>query len=318
MTMAYVQHAVSTGSDGGGGITFGSTPTVGNLIVMFIVSGTTGTYTNNANGWTEYANHETGLDLNMSVNYRTVQSGDGVTYAQALTGANISSGRSTSWGYEISGVTSFTSQVETLFMETMTAGLSSNTATSQTPANSTDLMMCVGGEFHNVFPGAPSQTTTGWTTDSIEGAAFNLNGLSAHVTSVTGGVPHALTITWATVPTDGVFATLILKLPSSGETSTITTVLGGVSQHFSAVVGPAESAVITTHLGGISQHFAVTVPQEYATIITTLGGISQTLHGLVPDETGVILTSLPGISQRIIVNDLSVIATIRQFWTFGG
>lgn len=315
MSVAVVQHAHAYGNGSMPSFVLGTTPTVGNLVVLFYVGGDTGVASNSViNGWTRQLHNFSGSQT-VVVFSRYVVGGDTTTYGPPVSSTGSDNGLV---GYEVSGAAAtWASALDQSELVVGGAAATTTSVTALTTTSASQLALVAYGYAGGFLAAAPTLSGASFTQDESQSNAFGPIGAGSKQIA-SAGTTGSPTIAWNATSTASNYVMVTLRGGASGETAAISTILTGVSQHFVATVGPAESATITTQLAGVSQHFIVVAPQEFVTIGTHLQGVSQVFHVLSPQEFATITTTLSGVSQHFTVDDLTAIGTVRQFWTFGG
>lgn len=312
MSLAIVQAKASNTSSDPATVTFAGAPTVGNLVInaFYNVSSTANTA---QNGWTLLSKLTMGNGTcEIMVHYRYVVGGDGVTYGAPTTDA---SDRSEAFQWEISGAgATWANSLETSALETQ-AGAATSTSTAKTPAAASSLMLVAGFDQFNVFPA--TSTVSGMTGDASLSGNFNIAGNAAHVTGVT--TSQALTINWqgsSPIANSVGFATIILKVPASGETGTGALHFSGLSFSGTGSVIHATAAG-AVHFGGVAFN-GVAARTETSTGALHFGGISYAAAGSLIKVHGAGALHFAGISIRANALKLAPGGTgLRQFSTFG-
>jgi hypothetical protein len=203
-----VQHThVISGSTGVGSITLGSTPSLGNLVIVFISWGEANVAqpTIDATKWTQFITDTSGGNVPCFAVYRYVQAGDTASLPAITTSG------SAYWAatvYEIAGLTgTFSTDVESIghtHVNATTISLSGATVSNYA------LVLTHAGEY-NAFNN-PSITGTGtWTLDESAWNNSNFGSVGcAHQQFVSGGTSFSLTwnMTNSDLGTTAMFAVL--------------------------------------------------------------------------------------------------------------
>lgn len=195
MTLAIVQHqSAINGSNIPGSITLSSTPTAGNLIILFLhCNASRSSVTKNTTDWIEFEDSNNGTTDYGSGVYRYVQSGDTTTLPVLWTAGT------TYWAYEIyeiSGVTGvFANDVplhNSTFSATNVTALSSPGTLTVTASGSIAL---VGA---GQYDGATNPTIdAAWTRDEFGNNLSNFgSNVSGHQASLAPGTAITATVTF--------------------------------------------------------------------------------------------------------------------------
>lgn len=298
MTLTIVQKASNWQVQPAGGpfVTWGATPGVGNLLIMFSTADATYAGTN---GWTQLATSGGGRPTTPNIYYKYAGASEPTTalFATSNTDRDIAS-----IGYEISGVTGTigtdvqgSNIAANIFMTSTTC----SGAVVTTTGSGLLLAFCCG--CYN--PGlATNKCPTSSGTDDITNTALSPTALTAqepmtgsHKQYVGSGATAQLTYTFPTTPDQSYAQAAVVVINGT---------LGG----------GGETAAITTTLGGLKQTLNSTITAA-AGITTTLKGMGQTLNAGVGDN-GTIVTHLGGVGQQAVVKRISAPGTGRRvYWT---
>lgn len=289
MAVASVQHAHAYGNGSMPSLVFGSTPTVGNMVVLFYIGGDTGVASGAViNGWTRQL-HNFSASQTIVVFSRIVQAGDTATYGAAV--ASTGSDNSIV-GYEVSGAASTWAAALDQSELVFNAASTTTSVTALTTGFANELALLAYGYAGGFLAAAPTLSGASFTQDESQSNAFGPIGSGSKQVAA-AGTTGSPTIAWNATSTASNYVMITLAGASAGETAGVTTKLGGVSQSLSG--GKLEAGTITTTLRGIGQAMASAVA-----------------------HTANITTHLLGISQKVTATDLTVESGVIRFWTFGG